>query len=196
MISKLANDLVNEAAALAAVPASAAGTLALGVAPYMAAQTAADYYRKSRVNDLRLNTAYDPLTRIAALGRLRGDSSVIPESWTRNGTRSLPALTALWAASRMTDKDEVPSAMSQGLALASLGAGALAATGAHRDYARAMSLKDIAWRPSTQRALERLARANALRYAPAAVAAGTAPFVLWKAYAPWAVRKDHDIEAR
>ena len=194
MISKLANDLVNEAAALAAVPASTAGTLALGAVPYMAAQKAADYYRKSRVNDLRLNTAYDPLTRIAALGRLRGEGGM-PESWTRNGTRSLPALTALWAASRMTDKDEVPSAMSQGLALASLGAGALAASGAHRDYARAMALQDIAWRPSTQRALERLARANALRYAPSAVAAGAAPFVLWKAYAPWAVRKDHDNQA-
>lgn len=194
MISKLANDLVNEAAALAAVPASTAGTLALGAVPYMAAQKAVDYYRKSRVNDLRLNTAYDPLTRIAALGRLRGEGGM-PESWTRGGTRSLPALTALWAASRMTDKDEVPSAMSQGLALASLGAGALAASGAHRDYARAMALQDIAWRPSTQRALERLARANALRYAPSAVAAGAAPFVLWKAYAPWAVRKDHDNQA-
>lgn len=196
MISKLANDLVNETAALAAVPASAAGTLALGAVPYMAAQKSADYYRKSLVNELRLNTALDPLTRVAAMGRLRKERGVMPESWIRSGTRSLPALTALWAASRMTDKDEVPSAMSQGLALASLGAGALAASGAHRDYANAKALQDVAWRPSTQRVLERLARANAMRYAPAAVAASAAPFVLWKAYAPWAVRKDHDNEAR
>lgn len=194
MISKLANEIMDEAAALAAFPASAVGTMAIGAIPLTAAQKAADFYRKSRANELRLNTALDPVTRMASFRQGGVEHGIFPESWGRANTKALPALTALWAASRLTDKDEVPSAMSQGLALAALGSAAIGADAAHRDYARAKSLKEIAWRPSTQRAVDRLAAANALRYAPAAAAAVAAPFVLSKAYAPWAVRKNHDIE--
>lgn len=188
MITKSANELLDTAA----FPAAAAGTAAIGAIPLAAAGKIADFYRNSVLNELRLDAMRDPFTLAGTLRRGKQGTGLFPEGWAKGNARALPALTTLWAASRLTDKDEVPSAMSQGLALAALGSAGVAADAVRRDYSAAKAYGDIAWRTSTRKILDRLARANVLRHAPHISAALAAPFILNKAYEPWKVRRDNE----